>query len=142
MNFYAHTTEDDEGRTLYALMDGCQTTKKPPIVDLAEEQIGWQPLSTHLVNVANAARDFAKPFGFGDEAHRAGLLHDLGKYGHAFSFGCEARDQASIIGRLAHSKHIEPKRKPAPLPLMAITKAFRLLPNCKSFSKLTSNAAT
>jgi CRISPR-associated endonuclease/helicase Cas3 len=30
------------------------------------------------------AREFGKPFGYGDEAYCAGLFHDLGKYGHKF----------------------------------------------------------
>jgi CRISPR-associated helicase Cas3/CRISPR-associated endonuclease Cas3-HD len=47
---------------------------------LPETQLGWQPLSTHLVNVAERARDFAEPLGLGEEAYLAGLLHDLGKY--------------------------------------------------------------
>lgn len=84
MKFYAHTAEDDEGKTLYTLKDGRQTTGKPRLSDLAEEQIGWQPLRTHLVNVAANARSFAEPFVLGEEAYRVGLLHDLGKYGDAF----------------------------------------------------------
>ena len=84
MKFYAHTAEDKEGRTLYTLMDGRQTTKKQRLVDLAEEQIGWQPLSTHLVNVADQARCFGESFELGEEAYLAGLLHDIGKYRHKF----------------------------------------------------------
>lgn len=84
MKYYAHTGEDSEGRTLYTLRDGRQSTKKPHISDLAEEQQGWQPLRTHLVGVAEKARSFAEPFGLGEEAYWAGLLHDLGKYGDAF----------------------------------------------------------
>ncbi|MGH9326496.1 MAG: CRISPR-associated endonuclease Cas3'', partial [Terriglobia bacterium] len=84
MKFYAHTAEDLEARTIYTLRDGRQTTSKPRLADLAEEQLGWQLLRTHLSNVAEKARFFAEPFGLGLEAHRAGLLHDLGKYGEAF----------------------------------------------------------
>jgi CRISPR-associated endonuclease/helicase Cas3 len=84
MKFYAHTIEDNEGRTLYTLKDGRQTTEKPSAADLADEQVGWQPLRTHLLNVAEKGRIFAEPFGAGEEGYRAGLLHDLGKYGHAF----------------------------------------------------------
>jgi CRISPR-associated endonuclease/helicase Cas3 len=84
MKYYAHTAEDAEQRTLYTLTDGRQTTEKACPSDLAEEQIGWQSLRTHLINVSEKACDFGKPFGFGDEAYCAGLLHDLGKYGHAF----------------------------------------------------------
>ena len=84
MKYYAHTVEDAEARTLYTLKDGRQTTVKPCPTDLAEEQIGWQSLRMHLLNVAEKARDFGTAFGFGDEGYCAGLLHDLGKYGHAF----------------------------------------------------------
>ncbi len=44
----------------------------------------WQPLSEHLRNVADRARDFAEPLGFANVAKLAGLLHDLGKYSGAF----------------------------------------------------------
>jgi len=80
MIFYAHTAEDSEGRTLYTLKDGHQTTVKPRLADLAEEQVGWQPLRTHLLNVAQKARQLAEAFGLGEEGYVAGLLHDLGKY--------------------------------------------------------------
>ncbi len=84
MKFYAHTIEDNEGRTLYTLKDGRQTTKKPHLSDLAEEQIGWQSLSSHLANVAEQSNNFAKTFGLGEEGFLAGLLHDLGKYRRKF----------------------------------------------------------
>jgi len=53
-------------------------------MDMAEKQVGWQPLRSHLVNVAEMARTFAEPLGLGPDGYRAGLLHDLGKYGTAF----------------------------------------------------------
>jgi len=84
MKFYAHTAQDSEGRALYTLKNGQQTTARPRLADLAEEQVGWQPLRAHLVNVAEKASMFAEPFSLGEEAYRAGLLHDLGKYGDAF----------------------------------------------------------
>jgi len=62
MTYYAHSAEDENGRPL------------PP------ESGKWQPLATHLRNVAKLAADFAAPFGAADEARLAGLLHDLGKY--------------------------------------------------------------
>jgi len=43
-----------------------------------------QLLREHLLNVAQIARALAEPFGAGDEACLAGLLHDLGKYGELF----------------------------------------------------------
>jgi HD superfamily phosphohydrolase YqeK len=44
----------------------------------------WQLLDEHLNNVAEMARDFAKPFGGEQWAYLAGLWHDLGKYADAF----------------------------------------------------------
>lgn len=41
-------------------------------------------LRDHLQLVASRAATFASVFGAGDEAHLAGLLHDLGKYGELF----------------------------------------------------------
>jgi len=66
MIYYAHTAEDTEGNRL------------------PESSGKWQPLRTHLENVANLAKQFATPFGAGDEANLAGLLHDLGKYSVRF----------------------------------------------------------
>ncbi len=37
----------------------------------------WEPLIPHLVGTAEKARDFAAPFGCGELAYAAGLLHDL-----------------------------------------------------------------
>ena len=64
MAFYAHTAE---------LPDGSHAPEN-----------GWQPLATHLQNVAARAEEFAKPLGFAPEAELAGLLHDLGKYAARF----------------------------------------------------------
>ncbi|MBN3039564.1 MAG: CRISPR-associated helicase Cas3' [Candidatus Omnitrophica bacterium] len=44
----------------------------------------WQSLEDHLKNVAELAKRFAEPFGAGDMAYAAGLLHDIGKYSNAF----------------------------------------------------------
>jgi len=66
MKFYAHTAEDDTGKRL------------------PESSGKWQPLRTHLRNVANLAKQFAAPLGLSAEAELAGLLHDLGKYGQRF----------------------------------------------------------
>ncbi len=66
MNYYAHTAEDDQGNPL------------------PESSGKWQPLSTHLRNVADLAKEFALPLGLGAEAELAGLLHDLGKYAERF----------------------------------------------------------
>jgi len=40
----------------------------------------WERLVPHLVGTAERARRFAEPFGCGELAYAAGLLHDLGKY--------------------------------------------------------------
>ena len=58
--YYAHTAEDERGDRL------------------PEDR--WQPLATHLRNVADLARKFAIPLGLATEVKLAGLLHDLGKY--------------------------------------------------------------
>jgi CRISPR-associated helicase Cas3/CRISPR-associated endonuclease Cas3-HD len=65
MTYYAHTAK---------LPDGSP--------DLDERH--WQPLATHLLNVADLAAGFAAPFGASEEARLAGLLHDLGKYSARF----------------------------------------------------------
>lgn len=44
----------------------------------------WHPLKEHLGAVAGLAAGFAAPFHAQQEAHLAGLLHDLGKYGDLF----------------------------------------------------------
>ena len=44
----------------------------------------WHPLTVHLGSVANLAKDFASESAWRDEAHLAGLLHDLGKYADRF----------------------------------------------------------
>ncbi|NKF21487.1 CRISPR-associated endonuclease Cas3'' [Solimonas marina] len=44
----------------------------------------WQPLAEHLINVARLSLDRAAPFGAGEMAFAAGLLHDLGKYTEEF----------------------------------------------------------
>jgi len=64
--FYAHTAEDENGNPL------------------PESSGKWQPLATHLRNVAALARQFAEPMGLAAEAEAAGLLHDLGKYSKRF----------------------------------------------------------
>ncbi len=44
----------------------------------------WQPLKTHLLNVAEIASEFGKDFNAGPIAYTSGLLHDLGKYSTDF----------------------------------------------------------
>jgi CRISPR-associated endonuclease/helicase Cas3 len=64
--FYAHTAEDEQGNRL------------------SEASGKWQPLATHLRNVASLTKQFAEPLGLAEEAELAGLLHDLGKYARRF----------------------------------------------------------
>jgi CRISPR-associated endonuclease/helicase Cas3 len=59
MEFYAHTKKD-------------------------MPESGWQSLYDHLNNVANLSKDFASPYGLGEEAYFAGLFHDFGKYHKLF----------------------------------------------------------
>lgn len=63
MNYYAHTAETEAG-------------ERDP------NKSHWQPLSEHLRNVADKAREFGGPLG--PAAKWAGLLHDLGKYREPF----------------------------------------------------------
>lgn len=65
MNYYAHTVAKADTRN-------------------RRGQKQWQPLSEHLRNVAEKARDFAEPLGLADGAELAGQLHDLGKYRRPF----------------------------------------------------------
>ena len=44
----------------------------------------WHPLAAHLGSVANLAKTFAGESAWREEAHLAGLLHDLGKYADRF----------------------------------------------------------
>ena len=68
----------------------------------------WQPLVTHLRNVAKKAREFAEPFGAGEWGYLAGLWHDLGKYSDEFQAylrhenGLEAHME-NIPGHVDHS---------------------------------------
>ena len=62
MNYYAHTAETATGERL--------------------NQEHWQPVSEHLRNVADKAREFGELFGLA--AKWTGLLHDLGKYREPF----------------------------------------------------------
>ena len=63
MNYYAHTAET-------------AMRERDP------DKSRWQPLSEHLRNVADKAREFGEPFGLA--AKWTGLLHDLGKYRDPF----------------------------------------------------------
>ncbi len=66
MKYYAHTAVGENG------------------TPLPESSGQWQPLATHLSNVAELAGQFAAPFNLAEEAKLAGLLHDLGKYSVKF----------------------------------------------------------
>lgn len=52
----------------------------------------WQPLNTHLTNVAETASDFATEFNGEKIAYLAGLLHDIGKYSLEFQKRLEGKN--------------------------------------------------
>lgn len=81
-----------------------------------------QPLKDHLEGVAALAEEFAVPFGGGEHARRAGLLHDLGKYSpagqrrmndpehtpkvdHSTAGAKEARDLGDLFAAFAVAGH-------------------------------------
>ena len=51
---------------------------------VSEDSTRYESVQQHLVEVAQMAADFARPFGAEDWAYRAGLMHDIGKYSNAF----------------------------------------------------------
>ncbi len=54
-----------------------------------------QPLREHLQAVAEMAAAFAKPFGAEDQAYRAGLLHDMGKYAKTSQYHMQHPDETA-----------------------------------------------
>lgn len=52
----------------------------------------WHRLNAHLESVAGLARGFADRAPWADEAHLAGLLHDLGKYADRFQARLHGKD--------------------------------------------------
>jgi CRISPR-associated endonuclease/helicase Cas3 len=69
----------------------------------------WQPLDEHLLCVARAAERFAEPFGAGALAHRAGLLHDIGKYSDEFQQYLQRCERARQSGGPPPKKGIDHK---------------------------------
>lgn len=76
----------------------------------------WQSLANHLTGVATLAKGFAAKVGLGQVGELLGLLHDLGKYSHAFqrylksALGALNQDEdedwvdaASLKGKVDHS---------------------------------------
>jgi len=76
-----------------------------------------QELLDHLTETADLAKAFASVFGCGNTAYWAGLLHDLGKYTHAFQDYLERglRGEDVIRGEVIHAlqgaKFVEEKIK-------------------------------
>lgn len=62
-----------------------------------EDQVDWQPLSEHLKNTAEMAREFGRAANVSDIAYIAGLAHDLGKYSQEF--------QQRLEGKRIHIDH-------------------------------------
>jgi CRISPR-associated endonuclease/helicase Cas3 len=75
--YYAHTADDAAGNRL--------------------PESDWQPLRTHLENVAKLAAEFGAPFGASAEAQLAGLLHDPGKYRDEFQSYNILLQQGAVI---------------------------------------------
>jgi len=65
-------------------------------------QSEWQPLETHLLNVAELARSFAEDFNGGDWAYLAGLWHDLGKYSDEFQNMLKQEEGEEAHGTNSH----------------------------------------
>ncbi len=63
----------------------------------------WQPLATHLTNVAELASKFADDFEGGKFAYASGMLHDIGKYSSEFQSlldGAKIRVDHSTAGAI------------------------------------------
>ena len=50
----------------------------------SEDKSRVQTVLEHLEGTAALAEQFASPFGGGEQARLAGMLHDIGKYSEAF----------------------------------------------------------
>jgi CRISPR-associated endonuclease/helicase Cas3 len=68
----------------------------------------WHGLEDHLTRVAEKAAEFGARFGAGELAHRAGLLHDIGKYSDEFQDYLDKCHRASL--------GLEPKPRPGAAP--------------------------
>jgi CRISPR-associated endonuclease/helicase Cas3 len=64
----------------------------------------WHKLTDHLQAVAEKARFFAEPFGAGEVAYWAGLLHDVGKFNPAFQRYLREADSARKENRLGPTR--------------------------------------
>lgn len=100
----------------FARFEGCFIFKrsKDNMIYYAREN---QELLDHLTETADLAKAFASVFGCGNTAYWAGLLHDLGKYTHAFQDYLERglRGEDVIRGEVIHAlqgaKFVEEKIK-------------------------------
>ena len=70
----------------------------------------WHRLDDHLRAVAELAAQFGAPFGAGDEARLAGLLHDAGKAGDLFQEylrACQAGERGEVVSGAPRAPHTE-----------------------------------
>ena len=79
----------------------------------------WQPLETHLKNVAEMACSFAEAFGAGHWGYLIGLWHDVGKYSEDF--------QKKIASTQGNDAHIENKAARVDHSTAGAQHAFNLL---------------
>lgn len=76
----------------------------------------WQPLATHLADVAGIAENFGRKIGLGRAARLAALFHDLGKYDPEFDRrlrGETVRVDHSTAGAAVLKALAEPQNAPA-----------------------------
>ena len=91
-----------------------KTDERTPIPLFAhtppEGSDNWHRLDDHLRAVAELAAQFGAPFGAGDEARLAGLLHDAGKAGDLFQEylrACQAGERGEVVSGAPRAPHTE-----------------------------------
>ena len=76
----------------------------------SEDKSRVQTVLEHLEGTAALAEQFASPFGGGEQARLAGMLHDIGKYSEAF----QAQTGLALRGGLYYYKGNIPWRSHFP----------------------------